>query len=617
MTPSSGGMAERRGRRRYTSPDTPPHAMGARQVRLSGSPLPREFAPDTVSDAPDEEARRTALLNTFSTIGIFVASFLVILAEIGRQRGYFGSPRQAHLTTLFPIVFIALSVVVLLLCRRGRRQDTPLPRLIARLYVWSTALIVVAAAALFNGYRSATWLVVLWPIVLAGGLLQPRASLGVGLGAFAVYVVVIVLELAGLYTPPMPTSADSFPFFALSFGWLMAIMVVALVDTIKGRSLHRALTVLRTTSEDLELARQDLTQRVEDRTARLQDRAEQLRVIAELGQVAASIQDLETLLPRAAALISERLGFYHVGIFLLDPTRQWAVLRAASSQGGAKMLARDHRLRVGQQGIVGYVAEMGTPRFAFNVGADGVWFSNPDLPATKSEIALPLTVAERVIGVLDIQTLTPSAFTEDDIGTLRILADSIAVAIHNAQLLQETRQTLARLERYQEEDAVRAWRQALSRRRMQIGYAYSDGAVAASPQNAELSKHLGRVQTVTRQTTDDGRHVLLAPIHVSGAQLGILSFESASAWSDEAVQLVETVVGQLDLALTNARLLEETRLRAAHEAARGEIVGRLRALTSTDAILRNAAEEVGRALQVERSRIQLVHGGKHHRLGDE
>jgi hypothetical protein len=70
-------------------------------------------------------------------------------------------------------------------------------------------------------------------------------------------------------------------------------------------------------------------------------------------------------------------------------------------------------------------------------------------------------------------------------------------------------------------------------------------------------------------------------------------------------------VDQLDLALTNARLLEETRLRAAQEAARGEIVGRIRAMTSTDAILQNAAEELGRALQVERSRIQLV------RFGDE
>jgi GAF domain-containing protein len=186
------------------------------------------------------------------------------------------------------------------------------------------------------------------------------------------------------------------------------------------------------------------------------------------------------------------------------------------------------------------------------------------------------------------------------------------VAIQNTQLLQETQQALSRLERYQEEDAVRAWRQALVRRRMQIGYTYSDGSVEASPtRTAQLSQHLGHIQGVTRQKNEDDRYVLLAPIHVSGTQLGVLSFESALAWSDEAVQTVETILGQLDLALTNARLLEETRLRAVQEAARGEIVGRIRALTSTDAILRSAAEELGRALQVERSRIQLV------RFGDE
>ena len=111
---------------------------------------------------------------------------------------------------------------------------------------------------------------------------------------------------------------------------------------------------------------------------------------------------------------------------------------------------------------------------------------------------------------------------------------------------------------------------------------------------------------MTQQLTEDGRYLLLAPVRAAGRDLGVMSFERRKPWSDEALHLVRAVMAQLDLALENARLLEDTRLRATQEAARGEIVARIRATTSTDAILRNAAEELGRALQVDRSRIQLV-----------
>jgi len=142
---------------------------------------------------------------------------------------------------------------------------------------------------------------------------------------------------------------------------------------------------------------------------------------------------------------------------------------------------------------------------------------------------------------------------------------------------------------------------------MRVGYTYHEGTTeAASPRTEGLGELIGVVEDVTRTETDDGRYLLYAPIRVEGSQLGVLSFESGVPWTDEAVRLVENVANQLDLALTNARLLEETRLRASQEAARGEIVGRIRAMNSTDAILRNAAEELGRALQVDRSRIQLV-----------
>jgi GAF domain-containing protein len=273
---------------------------------------------------------------------------------------------------------------------------------------------------------------------------------------------------------------------------------------------------------------------------------------------------------------------------------------------------------VGQQGIVGYVAERGVPRYALHVDQDAAWVENPDLPDTKSEIALPLMVGERVIGVLDMQTRQPAAFGEPDLGTFRVLADAVAVALENERLFHETQEAMAQLQRYQSSDAVTAWRQALARRRMQVAFDYALGETQPSNSGtlrADAAREVGglpgglpdlsTVQGVTQIVGDDGSFFLLAPVSVGGRRLGALTFERTSPWSDEAVRLVTSVVNQLDLALSNARLLEETRLRARQEAARSEIVGRIRAMTSTDAILRNAAEELGRALQVERSRIQL------------
>jgi GAF domain-containing protein len=320
---------------------------------------------------------------------------------------------------------------------------------------------------------------------------------------------------------------------------------------------------------------------------------------------------MQELLNTAVHLIAERLGYDHVGIFFVDPHGEWAVLRAASSEGGQRMLARGHRLQVGRQGIVGYVAATGLPRLAFSVGEDAVWFNNPDLPDTQSEMSLPLIArGQTTIGVLDIQTHVAAAFTEEDVTVLHILADGIAVAIANALSLEETTAALARLERYQEQDALRAWRQALSRRQMQVGYTFDSGFVYPVQIDTADAATAQAITDVTTQVTDTGQHLLLAPIRVQNRNVGVLSFEKSAPWTEEQIQLARFVVEQLDLALDNARLLEETRLRANQERARSDIVGRVRAMTSTDAILRNAARELGLALQVERSRIQLLPPGE-------
>ncbi len=283
------------------------------------------------------------------------------------------------------------------------------------------------------------------------------------------------------------------------------------------------------------------------------------------------------------------------------------LLRAASSEGGGRLLAANHRLRIGGESIIGYVSSTARPRIALDVGENAVRFDNPELPETRSEVALPLLARGELLGVLDLQSQEEGAFSEAYVEVLRTLADGLAISIEKTQLLANVSKTVERLERYQQEEALSGWHRILARREREIAYTYDRVTVEeGAPGMGDLLPLVqGELQEVQVQYVD-GHHFLLAPIRMQQRTLGVLTFTATHPWSRESRQLVTAVVAQLSLALDNARLLEGSRLRAGRERARSEIVGRVRDSVQVEAILRSAVKELGRALQVERVRLQLV-----------
>jgi len=325
---------------------------------------------------------------------------------------------------------------------------------------------------------------------------------------------------------------------------------------------------------------------VAQRTADLARRTAQLEAAAHVARRAAEIRDVDVLLNETVRLISDRFGFYHAGIFLVDDAGEYAVLRAASSEGGQRMLARGHRLAVGKVGIVGYVAGTGKPRIALDVGADAVFFDNPDLPLTRSEMALPLKVGERVIGVLDVQSVEPAAFTEEDVSVLQTLADQIALAIENARLLEESHRTLEELERLYGERAREAWRRMVAPR--PAAYRYTGVDVEPLPAPVPLPGE------------GDGRQ-LAVPIRLWGQSIGAVLLkrtEEQPPWSPEEQRLAEEIGEQIALALENARMLAETEERAARERLISEMTARLTRSLDVDALLDTAVRELARLPEV-------------------
>ena len=286
--------------------------------------------------------------------------------------------------------------------------------------------------------------------------------------------------------------------------------------------------------------------------------------------------------------ISHQLGHYHVGIFLVDETKKYAILKAANSEGGKRMLEKGHRLEIGAVGIVGIVAARGKPRIALDTGADAVYFDNPDLPNTKSEVALPLIQGNEIVGVLDVQSTTQNAFSQDDIDTLTILANQVSVTIQNTRLHEENIAALQTAEKAYRQLSGENWRLALKAQDIK-GYVY-DGITS---------------QPLIQDTFG---HSISIPVNVRGQNIGALKLEALQPdreWTEDELAMITAAAERAALALENARLLIESQKRAAKERIIGEISAKISAKSEIDDLLKTAAQELTRSLPGTEIAIQF------------
>ncbi len=362
-------------------------------------------------------------------------------------------------------------------------------------------------------------------------------------------------------------------------------------------------------TEELNETLLGLEQRVAERTTDLElsrqqsvKRANELLSIGEVSKIITGEQKLENLLPLITRLVSERFGFYHAGIFLIDNTNQFAILQAASSIGGKAMLKHGHKLEVGESGIVGYVAQSGLPRITLDVGQDAVYFNNPDLPNTRSEMALPLKIRERIIGVLDVQSEKPGAFTENDTNTLSVLADQIAIALENAHLFTQTEQALNEAQALYRQDLQEGWKK-FSREKEFVGYQQSltSGKKTTKIINTdEIRQVLNRGESLIFHADGVTQEAsLVVPIKLRGQIIGTMNIKAPAKnrqWSNEEINLTETISERLSIALDNARLIQEAQRKVIKEQTISEVTGKIGASINLKNVMKTAVEELGRAM---------------------
>ncbi len=348
-----------------------------------------------------------------------------------------------------------------------------------------------------------------------------------------------------------------------------------------------------------------LESQVTERTQELERRAIQFQTAAEVARDASAARDLNSLLNSTVDLINERFGFYHAGIFLIDEPNEYAVLQAANSEGGRQMLARGHKLKVGEVGIVGDTTQTGKPHIALDVGVDAAHFAHPLLPETHSEMALPLKVGDRIIGALDVQSKKQGAFDEEDITVLQIMADQLAVAIRNIQLLSEVQQTVDELQTAYGEYTQRTWQEWSRRTHGVSGYRYRDANIeSVIEQSPEAIMAWENEQPVA--TTSETYNTLAVPIKLRGETMGVIDLHlDGGIVSQDMPRLIDDIAESLALALDNARLLEKTRHRAERERLTSEITTRMRETLDVDNVMRTAVREMHAALGIAEVEVRL------------
>jgi len=354
-------------------------------------------------------------------------------------------------------------------------------------------------------------------------------------------------------------------------------------------------------------------------TVTSQRTADLLEASASLGQAMSRVLDPQELMPRAVELIRDRFAFYHVQIFLLDKTRQYAEVVAGTGNVGKQLMARNHRLPVGSQSVIGQVTSTGQPIIANTSEQGGVHAFNELLPDTQSELAIPIMDGDLIIGALDVQSLRPNAFTETDVQALRVMASQLATAIRNAELfeiqnqslrenqrlLQDAEKNLHEIQRLNRQLTGQAWDDYLLQPEVETGVVVNkDSQPRDFSEWTEAMQQAYQRRKTLVEARDDQQYIVTLPLQLRGQVIGAIEVETSDD-PQHLVRVLEIISEQMAIRLDNARLFEETQRATAREQKLNEMIGYYQSADTVSELLEITLKELCRILDADSGSIRI------------
>src|SRR5437899_1820876 len=324
--------------------------------------------------------------------------------------------------------------------------------------------------------------------------------------------------------------------------------------------------------------------------------AEVLSTLAEIGEEVNASLDLDEVLARTAALIKRHIDYEIFGVLMIEGDGTY--LRHRFAIGYTRELAENLRIPMGQ-GITGTAAATGYPVRVADTNTDSRYINA--IESVRSELAVPLMLRNRCVGVLDIQSRHPDYFTGEQQKSLTLLASRLAIAVENARLFEKVRaqaDTLLLLNEVSREtgsilDVEELLRRAAEQTKRVIDYQILSIMLYDEEQKVFRHrvdvKHGQRVQgklrvaategivgaaatlkepVIVPDVTVDPRYLMVNPetrselaipmIH-KGKVIGVLDLESPQPnyFTQDHVQTLSILAGNRAVSLENARLYEQ------------------------------------------------------------
>ena len=287
-------------------------------------------------------------------------------------------------------------------------------------------------------------------------------------------------------------------------------------------------------------ANQDITLRKQTETL-LAKQARELEAVAQISAAAATIQATDHLLQTVVDLTKGYFNLYHTHIYLLNEVGDTLILTTGAGDIGRQMVGEGRTIPLNQErSLVARAARNRQAVIVNDVQAEPGFLSHPLLPQTRAEMAVPLLVGGRVLGVMDVQGETSGRFTTQDANIFSTLASQVSIALQNARSFEQYEKTLAELN-------------TLTRRLVREGW---DTYLETS--SPEIEYTYGVQPTLTEQRNGASPPDLTRSLSVQGEVIGQLALLEPDAFEDDADAIVSAVAERLSLHLESLRLTEQT-----------------------------------------------------------